>query len=169
MCKKRLLGGSFNKVILLFFQKMDVMDAKDENVGLFGVFSRQAASHMEARKDKALTWVLDARKSEECRDAQTHVARLLAQGRRSRIRKGYDRSEHECLWFMDLLYDLIKDVLQVKQQQQQHVVQDDDSRDSNDSNSCDSNSCDSNSCDSNSCDSNEKDQDNQDNQEDSSS
>ena len=44
---------------------MDAMDAKDENVGLFGVFSRQAASHMESRKDKALTWVLDARKSEE--------------------------------------------------------------------------------------------------------
>ena len=70
----------------------------------------------------------------------------------------YDRSEHECLWFMDLLYDLIKNVMQVKLHQQQHVVQDDDSSDSNDSNSCDSNSCDSN----------EKDQDNQGNQEDSS-
>lgn len=69
---------------------MDVMDANDENVGLFGVFSRQAASHMEARKgvDKALTWVLGARKSEEYRAAQTHVARLLAQIRRSRITKG---------------------------------------------------------------------------------
>ena len=68
MCKKRLLGDSFNKVIVLVFQTMDVMDvmdANDENVGLFGVFSRQAASHMESRKDKALTWVLDARKSEE--------------------------------------------------------------------------------------------------------
>jgi hypothetical protein len=147
MSKKRLLGGSFNKVILLFFQRkdvMDVMDANDENVGLFGVFSGQAASHMEARKDKALTWVLDARKSEEYRAAKTHVARLLAQGRRSRITKGYDRSEHECPWFMDLLYDLVKDVMQVKQQ---HVVQDD-----NGSDSCDSN-------DSNSCDSNENDQD----------
>lgn len=87
---------------------MDAMDAKDENVGLFGVFSRQVASHMEARKDKALTWVLDARKSEEYRAAKTHESRLLAQGRRSRITKGYDRSEHECLWFMDLLYDLIQ-------------------------------------------------------------
>ena len=141
MCKKRLLGGSFNKVILLFFQRMvvmHVMDANDENVGLFGVFSSQAASYMEARKDKALTWVLDARKSD--RAAKTHVARLLAlQVRRSRITKGlfevaerYDRSEHKCPWFMDLLYDLIKDVMQVKQQHQQHVVQDDnsDSRDS---------------------------------------
>ena len=94
---------------------------------------------------------MDARKSEEYQSAKTHVSRLLAQGRRSRIRKGYDRSEHECLWFMDLLYDMIKDVMQVKQQQH-YVVQDDDS----------------NSNDSNSCDSNEKDQDNQGNQEDSS-
>ena len=53
MCKKRLLGDSFNKVIVLVFQTMDVMDvmdAKDKNVGLFGVFSSQAASYMEARK-----------------------------------------------------------------------------------------------------------------------
>ena len=169
MCKKRLLGGSFNKVILLVFQRMDVMDVMDadENVGLFGVFSSQAASYMEARKggvDKAVRWVLDARKSEDYKAAKTHVSRLLAQVRRSRITKGlfevaerYDRSEHECPWFMDLLYDLIKDVMQVKQQQQQQrVVQGDDSRDSNDSDSNDSNSCDSTSCDST-----KKEQDNQ--------
>ena len=64
------------------------MDANDENVGLFGVFSRQTASHMEARKNKALTWVLDAHKSEEYRAARTHVARLLAQVWRLRITKG---------------------------------------------------------------------------------
>lgn len=43
---------------------------------------------MEARKDKAITWGLDARKSEEYQSAKTHVARLLAQVRRSRITKG---------------------------------------------------------------------------------